>query len=340
MVKQQLDDFLDREGYTRIPSNLPEFTIYFHMENNYVNVLHIIDYKDGLYISEDQYEHLKSKIKALFTEKGITNIHILSLILSKDIEKSKRLCSQDSFCWILNPSDDKLVIYENQVSDFYGMKGTIEKWLKNMPLLEYRAEKITEAKKYVPSVTIFLVSVNIIVFILCTFTGELLYNKGTFSALDIIKDRQYYRIFTSIFLHWDINHLISNMLILYYLGEAVEKHFGHIMYAVAFCITGIFGNILSMSYEIYTDSYVYSAGASGAVFGIIGMLFLLVIVYKGRFKQITIGRMLLMVSYSLYSGFIGSNINNAAHIGGFLSGIGCGFILWLLTNVRESRQKS
>lgn len=339
MVKQQLDDFLDREGYTKIPSNLPEFTVHFHMENNYVNVLHIIDYREGLYISEDQYDLLKNKIKTLFAEKGIMNIHILSLILSKDIEKSKRLCAQDSFCWILNPLEERLVIYENQVSDFYGMKEAIEKWLANIPALEYKAEKREETKKKLPGVTIFLVSVNVLVFILCTFTGEMLYNKGTFSALNIIMDRQYYRIFTSIFLHWDIDHLISNMLILYYLGEVVEKHFGHIKYAVAFCATGIFGNILSMSYELYTNSYAQSAGASGAVFGMIGVLLLLVIVHRGRFKQITIGRMLFMVSYSLYSGFVGSNINNAAHIGGFLSGVGCGFILWLITAAKENRQR-
>lgn len=339
MVKQQLDDFLDREGYTKIPSNLPEFTIYFHMENNCVNVLHIIDYREGLYISEDQYDHLKDKIKTLFEEKGVANIHILSLILSKDMEKSKRLCTQDHFCWILNPADETLVVYENQVNDFYGMRGSIERWLKDIPPLEYKEENIKKEKKKLPTVTVFFVAVNVLVFLLCTFTGDLLYNKGTFSVLNIMLDKEYYRIFTSIFLHWDINHLMSNMLILYYLGEVVEKHFGHIRYALIFCVTGIFGNCLSMGYELYSNSYAQSAGASGAVFGIIGVLFFLVIIHRGKFKHITIGRMLFMVCYSLYSGFVGSNINNAAHIGGFLCGAGCSFFIWLWDILKMNREK-
>ena len=126
MLRQRLEDFLTEEGYMKIPSNLPEFTIYFRMENNYVNVFHVIDYKKNLYISADEYQHIKGKIKDLFKEKGIHNIHILSLIIGEEIERAKQLSMGDSMCWILEPYDRRLVIYENQVSDFYGMKDKLE----------------------------------------------------------------------------------------------------------------------------------------------------------------------------------------------------------------------
>jgi rhomboid protease GluP len=338
MVKEQLEHFLTGEGYNKIPSNLPEFTIYFHMENNYVNVFHIIDYRNELYISEDQYTHIKKKIHELFGEKGITNVHILSLILCVDYEKAKNLCKEDSLCWLIDPLQERLIVYENQVSDFYGMRGKLEYWLLHLPETVWQEPQaqVPQRRDYqnLPFITISLVAINIVIFLICTFTGDLLYNIGAFSVAGFFSDKEYYRLFSCIFLHWDINHLVSNMLVLYYLGEVVEKHFGHVKYIVIYFVSGIFGNLLSMSYELYTSNYAMSAGASGAIFGVIGALLFLVLIHKGHLEQISLSRLLFMIFYSLYSGFVGTNINNAAHIGGFLSGVGVAFIIWLLFSGR------
>lgn len=342
MVKEQLENFLAEQGYNKIPSNLPEFTIYFFMENNYVNVFHIIDYKNELYMSEDQYIHIKKKIHSLFEEKGIADIHVLSLILCEDYGKAKKLCKDDALCWIIDPLNGRLVVYENQVSDFYGMREKLEYGLthiQEVPVKESERDIARKGKwKRLPLVTVCIVAVNIVIFLICTFTGNLLYNKGAVSAASVVFDREYYRIFSSTLLHWDIDHLVSNMLILYYLGEVVEEYFGRVKYAVIYFAAGIFGNLLSMSYEIYTNTYVVSAGASGAVFGVIGALLFLVIVHKGHLKQITLGRLLFMIVFSLYSGFMSTNINNAAHIGGFLSGVGTAFILWLIFSGRNKKE--
>ena len=341
MIEEQLGRFLAEEGYTMIPSNLPEFTIYFRMENNYVNVFHVISYQKNLYISEDQYSHIKDKIKDLFKEKGINNIHILSLILSQDMQKAKQLCAGDVQCWIIDPCDRRLIIYENQINDFYGMKGKLEYFLSHMDTLP-KVEAATDlsfgnfikVKKQIPYMTAFFVLINVLVFIICTFTGDLLYNIGAFSASHIMQEKEYYRLFTSMFLHWDINHLVSNMIVLYYLGEVVEKKFGPWRYGIIYLVAGICGNLLSVSYELYAELHILSVGASGAVFGIIGALLILVIVHKGHLDQITFGRLLFMAAYSLYSGFASSEINNAAHVGGFLSGMVIALVLWIIHRVK------
>jgi rhomboid protease GluP len=60
--------------------------------------------------------------------------------------------------------------------------------------------------------------------------------RGGLSVDNIVNDREYYRLFTSLFLHADLNHILSNMLILFYIGEEVEKKIGHFRYAaVLFC---------------------------------------------------------------------------------------------------------
>lgn len=337
MVERQLNEFFAEEGYVGIPSNLPEFTIYFQMEHTYVNVFHVVYYRSNLYISKDQYLHIKEKIRNLFLEKGISQIHILSLIVCDDGNKARQLCADDTMSWIINPYENRLMIFENQVSNFYGMRDKLEYFLTHLEDGE-QTENISGAeagKHKIPIVTAVLVMMNVLIFLLCTFTGDLLYNIGAISITEFFQKHEYYRIVTSLFLHWDINHLVSNMIVLYYLGEVVEEHYGLVRYGILYFTAGIGGNILSMVYEFCSKTVMFSAGASGAIFGVIGALFLLVIIHKGHLNQISIGRLMFMLAYSLYSGFVGGNINNAAHIGGFLSGTAVAFIYlfcnWLKT---------
>lgn len=85
MLEQQLDDFMVEEGYTKVPSNLPEFIFYYHMENNYVNVFHVVYYEKNLYITKEQYQHIKDKIKDFFKAKNADDVHIMSLIVCREI---------------------------------------------------------------------------------------------------------------------------------------------------------------------------------------------------------------------------------------------------------------
>lgn len=351
MTFEQLEHFFIEQGFFKIPSNLPEFTFFFREENAYVNVLHVIDYKQGLYISQDQYEHLKKTIRDFFVEKGVKEVHILSLLISTDTEKAKLLCKEDAFCWLIDPQHNRLIIHENQIADFYGMKNLLEDFLFGIStslgeeqILSTNTELNNKNHwkqdwKNWPWVNLLLVLVNVILFIICTFTGNLLYNIGAFSVLNLIQDGEWYRIITSMFLHWDVEHLISNMLVLYYIGNAVEKQMGHIPYAVTYFLSGISGAVLSMGYELLTHDFASSAGASGAVFGIEGALLMLVLLHRGKWADMTAGRVVFTIAFSLYCGFTSSFVNNAAHVGGVLMGFLVTGIFWLLIPEIRNNQK-
>ena len=169
--------------------------------------------------------------------------------------------------------------------------------------------------------TVLLVILNIVLFLICTFTGNLLYNKGAFYVWSIIVDKEYYRFISSVFLHYDIQHIFNNMILLFFIGRIIEKQVGHIAYLFIYLLSGIGGNLVSALWEWKTESYSVSVGASGAVFGLTGALLVLVIFHKGRLEQIRWQGVILMLVLSVYNGFTTNNINNAAHIGGLLTGI-------------------
>lgn len=180
-----------------------------------------------------------------------------------------------------------------------------------------------------PFVSGGLVIINIIIFLLCTFGCDLLYNKGGLSPYNFFVEKEYYRIFSSMFLHGDMEHLVNNMLLLFGLGAMIEKEVGHISFGVLYFLTGIGGNMASLWYKMTIGEFqVISIGASGAVFGLIGVLLVLALLPGVQIPNATPVRILFVIGYSIYCGLGETNIDNAAHIGGALSGIIFGFILF------------
>lgn len=174
--------------------------------------------------------------------------------------------------------------------------------------------------KQLPLTSSLIVLANVIVFLGCTLTGDLLYYKGGLDCYSVLAGKQYGRIIWAMFLHQNINHLFNNMFLLFFLGSMLEKEIGHIRLAVLYFLSGIGGNLLSLYVKVIRHDMTMSIGASGAVFGLDGVLLALVLFYGRKSENVTVKRVLIMIVLSLYSGYTGTNIDNAAHIGGVLTG--------------------
>ena len=176
------------------------------------------------------------------------------------------------------------------------------------------------SSRFQPIVSTVLVAVNVIVFAICNFTKDLIYNAGELDVISVLVRGEYGRILWSMFLHSGISHLFNNMLILFFLGSMIEKEVGHVRYGVLYFLSGIGGNLLSLLSRASHGDLAASLGASGAVFGLDGVLLAMVLFSGKRMENVTPARVMLMIAYSLYSGFTGQNIDNVAHVGGLLTG--------------------
>ena len=187
-----------------------------------------------------------------------------------------------------------------------------------------------------PIVSGALVIVNVIIFIACMFTGRL-YEIGELDGFSVLVNGEYGRVIWSMFLHANTNHLFSNMIILFFLGSMIEKEIGHIRYAVLYFLSGIGGGLLSLLFKAMTNSMVASVGASGAVFGLDGVLLAMVLLWNERLPNVTPVRVVLMIVLSLYSGFSGGNVDNAAHVGGLLVGFLGGCVVCIFQRRKRRR---
>lgn len=189
--------------------------------------------------------------------------------------------------------------------------------------------------KQQPLVSGALVIVNVVVYIACVFTGDRLYDMGDLSVFGVLVQGEYGRILWSMFLHVDRGHLFNNMLILFFLGAMIEKEIGHIKYALLYFLSGIGANLLSLCSKVLAGETVGSVGASGAVFGLDGVLLAMVLFWKKDMPSVTPRRVILMILLSLYSGFSAANIDNAAHVGGLVIGFLAGSVMCLVERRKQ-----
>ncbi len=173
--------------------------------------------------------------------------------------------------------------------------------------------------------TIMLAAVNVLIFFVLTAQGmtedpQFMLYHGAMYVPYVAEAGEYYRLFTSMFLHFGFDHLINNMVILLVMGWNLEQEIGKIKYLIIYLGSGLCGNILSAVFEIRMEEYSVSAGASGAIFGLIGALLYVAVRNRGRIGNVTGRGIVFMIVLSLYYGFTSTGVDNAAHIGGLISG--------------------
>lgn len=208
-------------------------------------------------------------------------------------------------------------------------------------------------------VTLAIMAINIAAYILCTQTGEVVYNMGSMNAERIFVDKQYYRFVTAMFLHADIEHIVSNMIYLAGLGQMIEQMIGHVRFAVLYLLSGFGACAFSIMYAVLTGDIYDAVGASGAIFGLIGALFILLVVRDMRrrarressggavdildedgrvmpdgYESISVGKLVFVVVYMIYSGTRAERVDNAAHVGGLV----CGLLVMAVMNVIKTRR--
>lgn len=187
--------------------------------------------------------------------------------------------------------------------------------------------------------TLLIAIVNVIVFIVLSIMGDtqdalFMANHGAAFTPAILELKEYYRLVTCMFLHFGIEHLFYNMLMLIFMGNTLEKIVGKIRFLIIYMVGGVVGNVVSVVFDVIMEDYAVSAGASGAIFAVLGALACAVILNRGKMEEYSGRRFLVMVALSVVQGLTASGIDNCAHIGGLVMG----FLLGLLFHRKIRRQ--
>lgn len=180
------------------------------------------------------------------------------------------------------------------------------------------AKKINAVfKNSFPMITYWLIAVNVILYVIPILFGQ--YNdliNGYSVWGPAIREGEYYRLLTGIFLHGGFVHLLFNCYALFVIGAQVENFLGRFKFLVIYLVAGISGALFSM---IFGGNYA-SIGASGAIFGLMGALVYFGYHYRVYLGNVVKSQIIPLIILNLILGFCMTGIDNFAHVGGLIGG--------------------
>ena len=264
-----------------------------------------------------------------------------SSILEEDLyqleyEAKQSFGMECAVLFLVLSQDDRPVFIdrENEFDDLYGPLSIILAQNKETEQSTSAADGSQNIKmflhRYKATILIFLL--NLIGFVLTEIYGDKLYDAFACNAYMVRRMHQYYRLLTSNYLHFGGDHFFNNMVCFLILGSSLEKVIGSVRYVILYTGAGIAGSVISVAYYSFMGEDVLSAGASGAIFGLVGALAAVLLFCKRQRQRFDGFGIFLMIAGSLYHGFQSGTTDNAAHIGGCIAG----FILSMLLYVSGS----
>lgn len=193
--------------------------------------------------------------------------------------------------------------------------------LRNELLQGTKAQKQERFGVKIPFCTIFLLIATISSFMITGSIGAKANSVGAVFGFAIFEKGQVYRLFTAMFLHANVGHILSNMILLCCLGGIVEKEFGWSKMLLLYFLPGIVGNVASAIYYFQKGEAVQTIGASAGIYGLLGVALFFCIVNRGEFNNITITQIMLFFALTIFEGLLANNVDIVAHAAGLLTGM-------------------
>ncbi|MDR2166968.1 MAG: rhomboid family intramembrane serine protease [Clostridiales bacterium] len=279
-----------------------------------------IDYNDNIYINTPREFALMPQYDMFFGVRasGVAYSRLAPVHMDKALEKIEAALAQMPG---LRRATHELKVLPQP-------KGEIK-------LVRSTAHRRTPDKKPgIPFFAFTLIGINVLMFILMEIVGSstdslTLLRFGAAHFALTFGQGEFWRLFTPMFLHIGLVHLVLNTAWLVLAGPRTERVFGHAKFIAIYLSSGIIGNVASM----LTSPQAVGAGASGAIFGILGALLAYTVKTKKAVETFTTTTLGFLIGINIAAGLFmpnllgeGTMIGNAAHIGGLISGFILGAI--------------
>lgn len=330
---------LIKEDFTPINFSFHNTDILYFFKQIGNSLYFILPVKDNINYKEcfASYEHY---VKNNIITQNISNVFWLEIIISEN--KTNELIDYVTYNsnfndkiiklkWLIYLKENQIISKGNQANKLLNIskiiKNSFNEKFNNKSVSETLKAKRQNKSKLLKSKNIHLTLsvIGVLVFIHFYLLSQNLHNKfvdfGS-TTPTMFANKEYYRMLTHAFLHSDIYHLSSNCLSIYIFGSRIEKYMGKFNFIFIYFI-----GIISSSIFSYFFSNSYSIGASGAIFALEGAILYYSLKTKITLDNLDFYYFITLSIIGISSGFFSPNIDNAGHIGGFISGIIVSFII-------------
>ncbi|KXL54191.1 rhomboid protease GluP [Anaerotignum neopropionicum] len=291
--------------------------VYIRMENPVLYILGVFD-KETQQKTTALFTAYTKQMSAVLEEMRCNHLIALGILLAEEDGDEPPLVFTDARIhgvnWRYSLQENKVFAGEGEPNRLFGIERLLS-LARAGEAVETPLTPVMKSGKPWACLTIFVVCALLLAVTMFSGNGDAIIQVFGISRGGVLKG-EYYRFFTSMFLHSGLLHLASNGIFLYYFGVKAEYIFGNWRFLGLYLISGLCGGICSI---LFHD--VLAIGASGAIYGVLGAMLVLTKKNGPRYTGMNYATMLLLAFTSIGFGFLDMGVDNFAHIGGFLSGI-------------------
>lgn len=314
---KNLEGYLLNNNFFNINTNI-ETNVYFkNIGTNGCLVVPIL--KDEKY--KEIFDQIEIIVQNILKKNDIGKVFVVKILVSKtfeiedDVFFSEELELDEKIIninWGVDLSNNEIISKGKQPDKLLNIEKYIKAALKGKVKKKKKNYIVSKSCSVTYSLIFMMVLVHIVV-IMNFERDDIIYNFGI--SPNLFTDRQYYRLFTFLFLHSGLTHLLSNLLSLYIFGVRIERYLGKVAFLLIFFTGGVASALFSI---MFTQKY--SIGASGAIFALQSATFYFAVKEKVMLDGLDYYTIGLIVMVGIIGSSSNVKVDNAGHLGGFFMG--------------------
>lgn len=330
MLFEKINQYLIEREFQRIPTDCDIVRMYATYEKSHLYLINLIELEHGYAFDFEKYDHYKELTRQQFKNNHADKVVLLNVIL---IDDSKRIYDELNVApelesdfidisWIVDTTEKALVIPENQINSVIKLEKDLEMLLGNDSIERL---KLVRRNKW-SIMTYLLIVINTLIWLAMELTGgsydpNNLLRFGAIYMPLIIEENEYWRLFTANFIHIGATHLFFNSFSLFIFGSRLEKYMTRLQFLIVYISSGLFGAAFSFTSHLISDRLAITAGASGAIYGLIGSIIVCSRVTGKAIDGLNDYIMIIFFIMGMAISLASPNVDSIAHVGGFIGGI-------------------
>lgn len=325
-----INAYFEEREFQRIPTDCDTVSMYATYQKSSLYLINVISLHAEYAFDKIGYNAYKALTKQQFAHAQSDKTILLNIIL---IENPSRVYNEvnvdpeldEDFIdihWLIDTVKEELIVPSKQIKNIIGLEKDLQSIIGCKEVNRLKLMRV-ERK---PILTIVLILINCIMWLVLEISGgsydlNNLVRFGVLYAPSILEKQEYWRLLTCNYLHIGATHLFFNCFSLYIFGSRLENYISRRKLFSVYTGAGLFGSLFSLISNLVFQSYAVSAGASGAIYGLIGCI---IVCSKLTGKAIEgLNAYVMGIFFILGMAFsvISPNVDTSAHIGGFIGGV-------------------
>lgn len=362
-----LSDYYVNTTDKQIEVNANNIRMFYRDSDNDRKVIVVINaaLNSGQTVSDTLLENIRDKSRMLISSNYGGEPAVITIICTDSfdaVKDSVKGCSSGDERWIVDENRMCIMLTEEQTvydkeeydlldgilrAEVYSRRPDEEKFKEEKPVRKKtggpeRRQMFSRIKSVVCTFSFGIVLANFLTFIWLEIIGDTLdaqfmYEHGALYWRSVIDDGEYYRLFTCMFLHFGFDHLVGNMFTFVIIGNIVERVLGRVRFAVIYFGSGLTASAVSLAFHYSIKDNSICAGASGAIYGVMGALLVVFIFGKGLGGIPSTRGLIIYMIVGIGNGILYGTVDNSAHVGGFIGGAMITYLL--ITGYAEIKRR-